>query len=645
MNLFKPQENLPEAEANPEIEALDALLRSQDKQGAAIDVSLDALVRHGQDRMVVRSDVSTNADGAGGGATETRTQPTIVDSLKAYGAAINLIPIIETPDGNAMSWPVTDNTSQEGEMLANEGTAITSQDPKAITTKSLAVNRFSSKFVPISNTLIQDSVFDITSYATMLCARRIGRTISSKIVSAPLTDGIDGFKSIATQVEVDAKTGITFPDELVELVHKIDRAYLSSEGGMGSNLSAGSGLTSTGGYVGFIGSYEMLRVLKIAKDTQNRPLWQPNFRVGEPSMVMGQPFTVVDELDGFGTQGNVPLMFGNFTYMQGRFAKNITIERFYDSGTAAGDYTSFLGLARFGMRSIITEVASQEPRSGGGCSAELGTTTAGAASVAPVPLFRRITMAKSDHFTVMLETPWHEPIGLDAPTDQQWSAGVVIRMQSSIAGPLFTMASGEFWLVDPAFGARLVERGRARYETERETACAKAVGYKRPSAKPGVKAAAPAKTKAKDKAATPPVPKAAADKGGRERGGLVDDPRAVPSHRLHQDPLRHPRGRDRLRRAADGFPRHGHRRHRVAHPPAHRGREREGPVPRPRPRARHRDVLRVRREAHYRDHGRALPDGAGQPWFRQGRHAEHTQQALGGSDGQGVRVQRHGGRR
>ena len=365
MRLFKPAEKLPEAEANPEIEALDAMIRSQDPNGAKMEVSLDALVAHAQDRMIVRSDVSTNADGAGGGATETRTQPTLVDSLKAYGAGLNVIPIIETPDGNPMNWPVTDNTSQEGEMLADEGTQITTQDPKAITSKSLATKRFSSKFVPISNTMLQDSVFDAVTYATTLCARRIGRTISSKIIKATnAADGIDGFESLATQVAATSKTAFTVYDDAVKLIHSINRAYLSSEGGLGSNLSAGSGLNRTGGFVGFIVSYDALRLLRVAKDAENRPLWQPNVRVGEPSMLQGYPVMVIDEMDAFGATaatGDMPIMFGNFTYFQGRFAKSITIERFYDSGTAAGDYTSFLGLARFGMRSIIQEVSSKNP--------------------------------------------------------------------------------------------------------------------------------------------------------------------------------------------------------------------------------------------------------------------------------------------
>ena len=359
MRLLKPADKLPTTAVNPEIEEFDAMLRG--KGNSKMEISIEAIASHQRDRMISRSDINTNADGAAGGAIQSLTQPTLVDSLKAYGAALGVIPIIETATGSEMEWPVTDNSNQSGEMLADEGTSITEGDAASIGKRMLSTKVFSSKYLDISNTLLQDAVFDVVTYASTLCARRLGRAISSKIVTAPLTDGIDGFKSIATQVEIDSKTGITFPDELVELVHKIDRAYLVGENGIGSNLMAGSGLTQMNGYIGFIGSYEMLRVLKTAKDTQQRPVWQPNFIGGAPSMVMGHPFLVVDELDGFGTQNNVPLMFGNFNYFQGRFARTIEVESFYDSGTALARTTRFLGTARFGMRSIIQLVSNKNP--------------------------------------------------------------------------------------------------------------------------------------------------------------------------------------------------------------------------------------------------------------------------------------------
>ena len=363
MRYFKPADKLPEVEPDPQMEELDAMLRGHHGDVKSMEVDMLALSDAQRSQMVQRSDVSTNADGAAGGALETRTQPTIVDNLKAYGAGLGVISVFQTPDGNAMSWPVTDNTSQEGAMLANEGSTISSVDPKAVTTVNLTTNRFTSNFIPVTNTLLQDAVYDIVGHTMMQSARRIGRAVSRKIVDAvPGTDGIDGIVNIGTEVALSSNSTFAFVNDLIKLEHSIDRGYLAGEMGMGSYLMPGAGLTNMSGFTGFIVSYDMLRHLRTAVDGENRPIWQPNTQVGAPSMVFGTPVMVVDEMDALdGTANKHPIAFGNFSYIQGRFAKSLEIHRFKDSNTMTGDYTSFLGITRFGARSVITPVSSRNP--------------------------------------------------------------------------------------------------------------------------------------------------------------------------------------------------------------------------------------------------------------------------------------------
>ena len=110
----------------------------------------------------------------------------------------------------------------------------------------------------------------------------------------------------------------------------------------------------------------------------------------------------------------------------------------------------------------------------------------------------------SQEFAVRLEVPWKEPIGLKEPTAEQWSSGVVVVMKQSIFGPEQSLRKNEHFLMDAEHGNRLVERGTARYETEREERIAKAEGHRRPNR--GVKAPAPAKAKGKAKAKAEDTP-------------------------------------------------------------------------------------------------------------------------------------------
>ena len=361
MHRFKPAEKLPEVEPDPEMAELDALLRGEKGVQGEIVVDMLKLSDTQRSLMLQRSDQTGASDGAAAGAIEVRTQPTIIDSLKAYGAGLNVISVFHTPDGNEMGYPVTDNTSQTGAMLADESSTISSVDPKAVTSVSLSTKRFTSNFIPVSNVLLQDAVYDIVGHTMMQCARRIGRAVSDKIVTAThSTDGIDGIKSIGTAVTLSSNTGISLVSDIVKLEHSIDRGYLRGEMGMGSSLAAGSGLTNMSGFTGFIVSYDMLRILRTAVDGENRPIWQPSAQLGAPGMLFGTPVMVVDEMDSFGA-GNSPIAFGNFSYIQGRFAKELKVTRFYDSATAQTDHTSFLGITRFGARSTITPVSNKNP--------------------------------------------------------------------------------------------------------------------------------------------------------------------------------------------------------------------------------------------------------------------------------------------
>ena len=360
MHRFKPADKLPEVEENPMMSELNALLRG-DKGNGDMVVDMLELSDIQRAQMLQRSDVTGNAAGAAGGAIETRTQPTIIDSLRAYGAGLDVISVFHTPDGNEMQFPVTDNTQQTGSMLADEGSTISTVDPNAVTSANLTTKRFTSNFIPVSNVLIQDAVYDIVGHTMMQCARRIGRAVSDKIVNGvPNTDGIDGIANIGTEITLSSNTGISLVSDIVKLEHSIDRAYLRGEMGLGSTLAAGSGLTNMSGFTGFIVSYDMLRILRTAVDSENRPIWQPSAQAGAPSMLFGTPVMVVDEMDTFAANKK-PIAFGNFSYIQGRFAKELKVTRFYDSATAATDHTSFLGITRFGARSTITPVSSKNP--------------------------------------------------------------------------------------------------------------------------------------------------------------------------------------------------------------------------------------------------------------------------------------------
>ena len=107
-----------------------------------------------------------------------------------------------------------------------------------------------------------------------------------------------------------------------------------------------------------------------------------------------------------------------------------------------------------------------------------------------------------DSFAVRLEVPWKEPLGLDEPTAEQWSGGVVVVMTTCMSGGTQGFQTNEVYLMDPDAADRLIDAGFARYETEREERIAKSEGHKRPSK--GVKRPDTPNKKSKGKAKDAP---------------------------------------------------------------------------------------------------------------------------------------------
>ena len=361
MSYWKDKSKLPAVEENAELADLEAFLRGRkDGNGDSTvegndrsdkrkhSFSLGLISDRQRAQMLTRSDNSS-----GSGATEVRTQPTVIDSLAAFGNGMNLPSMIMTNDGNSMSFPVTDNSTAEGEMLADEGTTAASQDLGNISTVALTVKRFSSKQMPISNTMISDSVFDIVGYALTQSTRRLGRIISKKAVSgAGGANDIEGIVNKAKVHTLSSRTAYAFVDDSVDMITAIQRAYLQGEGGFGAGVVAGSGLTSKNGFTGFAVSYELAAALMKAKESDSgRPIWQPAVESnGWQDRLFGYPVMIVDELGvsgshdangnpiraALGTQNAKHILFGNMNYFCGRLVGDMSISQFYDSGTAPG---------------------------------------------------------------------------------------------------------------------------------------------------------------------------------------------------------------------------------------------------------------------------------------------------------------------
>lgn len=247
--------------------------------------------------------------------------------LKAYGGMRAVSRIFPTPDGRSIPWPTVDDTANTG-VIITENSTTTEQDV-AFGNVIFTAYKYSSKYVPVSVELLQDSFFDIDSLLAELLAVRIGRITNTHFTvgtgsGQPL--GVVTAAGVGTIGAIGESTSLVTND-LYNLEHSVDPAYRPGSLWMFADST--------------------LKAIKLLKDSTGRMLWQP--------ALSGMATTVPDMIDGFPYQINqdMPAMaanaesiaFGDFKKYVIRDCLDITIVRLVELYALLGQ-VAFLAFSR-----------------------------------------------------------------------------------------------------------------------------------------------------------------------------------------------------------------------------------------------------------------------------------------------------------
>lgn len=310
--------------------AMNVFLRKSFK-----DMSVD-------EALAVRNTMSTTTGSQGGFSVQTQVASELIDLLKAYGFMRKVSGQMTTAQGNPLSYPTSDGTSETGEWVA-QNTAAAAADP-VFGTVALNVFKASSKVVAVPIELLQDSQIDIQAMVFKRLAERIGR-----ISNTGFTNGggsVDPMGLItAAGVGKIGTTGQTLTityDDLVDMVDSLDAAYLDTPV-IDSQLP--------GAAPGWMFSQTLRRVLRKIKDTAGRPIWTPSYDEGAsaktPDLLLGYPVNLNNDM-AVPAANAKSLAFGNFSKYMIRDAMDITMFRFDDSAYMKLGQVGFLAWARTG---------------------------------------------------------------------------------------------------------------------------------------------------------------------------------------------------------------------------------------------------------------------------------------------------------
>lgn len=287
------------------------------------------------DWAIVRNTMSTTTGNEGGFTVPSLISSNIVDALKAYGGMRAVCDVIPTADGKPMSYPTSDGTAEEGELIGENQTA-TDLDV-GFGTVPWNVFKFSSKVVTVPIELLQDSVIDVEAFISNRIVTRLGRITNKLFTTGVGTTQPNGLITAAA-VGVAAANGtsqvtaITY-DSLIDLQHSVDSAY-RDQGGCAFMMNDNS-----------------VRNVRKIKDLEGRPIFVPGYEAsvpgGAPDRLLGDPLRVNPHMANMAASAR-SIAYGDFRGYKIRDAMAVTMFRFTDSAYAKKGQVGFLAWMRSG---------------------------------------------------------------------------------------------------------------------------------------------------------------------------------------------------------------------------------------------------------------------------------------------------------
>lgn len=289
-----------------------------------------------EDWATLRNTMSTTTGSEGGFTVPTEVSSALIDALKAYGGMRTVCDVLATESGAPLSYPTSDGTTEEGEIVAENGSA-TDLDV-TFGTVPLNVFKFSSKVITVPFELMQDSGIDIEAFVNGRIVTRLGR-ITNKLFTIGTGSGQPNGAATAASVGVTAANGssqvtaVTY-DSLVDLQHSVDPAYREQ----GNCRWMFNDLTQ--------------RSVRKIKDGQQRPIFVPGYETsvpgGAPDMLLNAPITVNQHMANMAASAR-SILFGDFKKGYTiRDAMMTSMFRFTDSAYTKKGQVGFLAWSRHG---------------------------------------------------------------------------------------------------------------------------------------------------------------------------------------------------------------------------------------------------------------------------------------------------------
>ena len=228
--------------------------------------AFEKYIRYGSNSLVGEEarTLTEGTDSEGGYLTETILERRLVETLADNNIMRSLSTVVNTTSDRNIS--VVD-TVGEAKWLGESGDYAPGVDVSFSQTTLGAFK--ASTLMLISEELLQDSVFDLTSFVSRIFGRRLGELEEAAMIagtgSGQPTGAVNGASAGHTLATINTWTA----DDLLDFQYSLKRQYRRN----------GS----------FIFNDASIKDIRKLQDANDHWIWQPSMRDGEPDRLLGNP--------------------------------------------------------------------------------------------------------------------------------------------------------------------------------------------------------------------------------------------------------------------------------------------------------------------------------------------------------------------
>ena len=225
-------------------------------------------------------------------------------ALKNYGGMFEAGTIINTSHGGDLILPTVNDTNAKATIVSDYDQS-TKRAP-SFGSVTLKAYTYRTPIIPVSQTLIQDSAFNLDAVLTSLLGDSFSRGVNEQLTTGDGTGKPTGIVTAATACSTQAAAASIKLDDIIDLIKSVNSAY------------ARNGK--------FMFNRNTLWELAKIKDQSGRYIWQDSARDGAPATLFGKQYILNDDMADIGA-GNASVLFGDLSKYKIRMVKSFSVIR------------------------------------------------------------------------------------------------------------------------------------------------------------------------------------------------------------------------------------------------------------------------------------------------------------------------------